>query len=151
LLAGAAGLHWQQQLEVLQDQERGLKAQLQRLEDSGRQRQALVRSRQAAQAQLERLRLVQAQRLQLLEVLEDLGRSAGPRLSLVRLDEQGLVLHGQARATELQAWSQARTGALAGFQPPELMELVALAEPGVPAGSVRFVLRWSHQERRALP
>lgn len=106
------------------------------------QAQALQEAQaQQAQAQAQALR---ARLLQGLSVLEDLAQAQGARLSLVRLDAQGLTVHGQMPLSDLPAWTQSRAWPGSGLGPPQLLELSALAQDqgAGTGGLVRFVVRW---------
>ncbi len=142
LMAAAWLQHRQAALQALLAQEQQLLAEraplaqaLQQAAEQARQQQAAAQAQAAARA-------LQARQLQWLAVLEDLAQAPAARLSLVRLDDQGLTVHARVALPELAAWSQARATPGSGLLAPQWLDLSAPPPGQAGPPGVQVVVRW---------
>lgn len=152
LLLAMVGLsHQEDRVQAWQRREQALQAQLAQLQQARGALQAQAQRHQAV-LQAQHDLGVQQQRLQQwLAVLEDLAGAPPARLSLLRLDDQGLLLHGRLPADQVQAWAQGRALTAGGLGPAQLLEMSAHPEAGAAAEQVKVVLRWPPVAERSRP
>ena len=151
-LLGALGVAlWvqlqQQAVEQAQAAAAQAQAELARLQADQAQQAEHARQRQVAGVLLGRVQVAQQGRAQLLAVLEELARAPGPRLTLLRLDAQGLRIQGQSEAQALALWMPQRPAAALGLGPPQLAEFMS-ADGGQAA---RFAIHWPWPAGRTWP